>query len=290
MNTVRIALVAAFSACAAVAHAQSADPFYRLPQPYTKGILPPASAGEARFKLQGKRGTLSLGLFEGAADGPSERLLEYVDGDVERKVGYFAREPVRRSSALENLEPGRFERRNRAWGMSIGFSAGPLAIRAAHQNKHVARVAPAMDIGNKMDAKNSILAANVDLGGAKVYAAYSANRGWGSTPLWNPDNPYSAVLNTSPSTDSRDLMAGLAVPYGRTTFLASFIRKNDRDLANRDTRQLAFGASHALSRKTDFYTAVSYTTNLDGAGYAIGRRNGVGAGVSAINIGMRHSF
>jgi predicted porin len=290
MNTVRIALIAAFSACAAVAQAQSADPFYRLPQPYTSGIVPPASAGEARFKLKGKGGSLSLGLFEGAAEGPSERLLEYVDPVVERQVGNFSREAVRSASVLESLEPGRFERRNRAWGMSLGFNAGPLAIRAAHQNKHVARVAPAMDIGNKMDAKNSILAVNVDLGGAKVYTAYSANRGWGSTPLWNPDNPYSAVLNTSPSTDSRDLMAGIAVPYGKTTFLASFIRKNDRDLANRDTRQLAFGASHALSRKTDFYTAVSYTTNTDGAGYAIGRRGGVGAGVSAISVGMRHSF
>ncbi len=289
MNVVRLAFVAAFSACAVEAQAQAADSFYRMNSPYSSSAIP-GPAREARLDLQGKRGTLSLGLFEGAAEGQSERLLEYVDADVEGKVGNFARAPLRRSTVLENLEPGRLERRNRAWGMSLGFSAGPVAIRAAHQNKHVARVSPAMDIGNIMDAKNSILAANVDLGGAKLYAAYSANRGWGSTPLWNPDNPYSATLNSAPSTDSRDLMAGIAIPYGRTTLLASFIRKNDRDLSNRDTRQVAFGASHAISRKTDFYAAISHTTNLGGAGIAIGRRNGAGAGVSAISLGMRHSF
>jgi hypothetical protein len=133
MNTVRIAIIVAFSASAAAAHAQSADPFYRLPQPYTSGIVPQASAGEAKLKLQGKSGSVSLGLFEGAAEGPSERLLEYVDPDIERKVGNFSRESVRSASVLESLEPGRFERRNRAWGMSVGFNAGPLAVRAAHR-------------------------------------------------------------------------------------------------------------------------------------------------------------
>ena len=280
---------AAFSACAAVAHAQVAAPLYRVNQPYSTQAVP-TSGGEAALDLRGTRSTLLLGVYEGASDGPNVRLLEYADRDVETKIQSFTRETIRRSTIIDSLDEGRLERRNRAWGVSLGFQTGPVTLRVAHQNKHVASVAPAMSLGNIMDAKNSLLAASVNLGQAKVYAAYSANRGWGSSPLWNPDNPYSAALSATPSTDSRDIMTGVAIPFGATTFLASYIRKNDRDLANLDTSQFAFGASHALSRHTDFYTAFSHTTNRSGRGYALDRRNGVGAADSAINVGMRHSF
>jgi predicted porin len=175
---------------------------------------------------------------------------------------------------------------NRAWGLSVGFEQGPLTIRVAHQNRNVAPVAPAMPMGNNMDAKNSILAANVRVGSATAYAAYSANRGWGSSPLFNPDNPYSASMASTPSTDSRDVLVGLALPFGSTTLLASYIRKNDRDLSNRDADQVALGASYSLSRRTDFYASYSRITNRNGAGYTVGN----GSGSSALNLGMRHGF
>ena len=140
-----------------------------------------------------------------------------------------------------------------------------------------------------MDAKNSIIAAHVDLGPMKAYAAYSASRGWGTSPLWNPDNPYGAAL-ASPSADSRDVLVGLAMPVSRrTTLLSSFIRKNDRGLANRDADQLAFGATYAKSRHTDFYAAYSHTQlrqeGLEMAGDVVASR-----GSSALNMGMRHAF
>jgi predicted porin len=175
---------------------------------------------------------------------------------------------------------------NRAWGLSVGFERGPLAIRLAHQNRIAAPVAPATPMGNNMDAKNSILAANLRLGSATAYAAYSANRGWGSSPLFNPDNPYSASMASTPSLDSRDVLVGLALPCGPTTLLASYVRKNDRDLANLDANQVAFGASYALSRRTDFYASYSRITNRGGAGNA----SPGAAGVSALNLGMRHGF
>lgn len=286
MNTRRLAF-AVLSACAAAAQAQAQFPLYHVNQPYRAAGLP-NRGGEAQLDLRAARSTLSLGLFEGASDGASVRLLEYADRDVEQQIQNFTRESSRRSMLADSLDEGRLERRNRAWGMSLGFQTGPVSVRVAHQNKHVASTAPAMALGNLMDAKNSILAASVKLGRAKVYAAYSANRGWGSSPLWNPDNPYSAALSATPSTDSRDLMTGIAIPFGATTLLASWIRKNDRDLANRDTSQFAFGASHALSRRTDFYGAFSHTSNLSGRGLAIGR--GPGTADSALSVGMRHSF
>ena len=178
----------------------------------------------------------------------------------------------------------------RAWGLSVGYTAGPLTIRAAHQNRNVARVAPATPLGNNMDAKNSTIAFNLKLGAATAYAGYSANRGWGSSPLWNPDNPYSAALASTPSTDSRDVLVGFALPVGATTLLASYIRKNDRDLANRDAAQLAFGASYCVSRRTDFYATWSRIQDRSGVSIGPGRPNLTAASSSALNIGMRHAF
>lgn len=179
---------------------------------------------------------------------------------------------------------------DRAWGMTIGIDMGAFSLRAAHQNRHVAQVHLYDLAGNNMDAKNSLLAANLRMRWGTAYAAYAANRGWGSSPLYNPDNPYGAGVASTSSTDSRDTILGVAVPMTRsTTFLASIIRKNDRDLANRDANQVAIGASYVVSRKTDFYAALSHTVTTGSNGVLIGgaaRLNGS----SAVNIGMRHAF
>jgi predicted porin len=179
---------------------------------------------------------------------------------------------------------------DRAWGMTVGVDMGMFSLRAAHQNRHVAQVRLYDLVGSNMDAKNSLIAANLRMRWGTAYAAYAANRGWGSSPLYNPDNPYSAGVASTSSTDSRDTLVGVAVPVTRsTTFLASFIHKNDRDLANRDANQFAVGASYVVSRKTDFYAAISHTLNTNGNGLLIGGAARP-SGSSAVNVGMRHAF
>jgi predicted porin len=178
-------------------------------------------------------------------------------------------------------------RASRAWGLSLGIDIGPLTISAAHQNRHVANVHLFDQAGNNMDARNSILAANFRMGWGTAYAAYSVNRGWGSSPLFNPDNPYGAGVSSMPSTDSRDVLMGVAVPLGRsTTLLASVMHKDDRDLANRDANQFAIGASYAASRRTDFYASYSRIQGIGSAGTPLGYTGGT----SAVNIGLRHAF
>ena len=175
----------------------------------------------------------------------------------------------------------------RAWGMSVGFDAGPFTIRAAHQNRNVAKVTRINPVDISMAARNSIIAANMRFDWGTAYAAYSANRGWGNSPLFNPDNPYGAGISSIPSTDSRDVLAGVAVPVSHaTTLLASYIRKNDRDPANRDARQIAIGATYAISRKLDFYAAYSHIRQQSGIANADVRHGGGGA----INLGMRRAF
>jgi predicted porin len=179
---------------------------------------------------------------------------------------------------------------DRAWGMSFGVDQGPLSLRAAHQARRVARVRLYDTLGSSMDIRSSIVAANLRLGWGTAYAAYASNRGWGGSPLYNPDNPYGAGVASTASTNSRDTLFGVAVPATRsTTFLASFIHKNDRDLANRDANQFAVGASYVLSRKTDFYAALSHTMVTNGTGILIGGA-GHPSGSSAVNVGMRHAF
>jgi predicted porin len=174
---------------------------------------------------------------------------------------------------------------DRSWGITVGLDYGALSLRGAHQDRHVANVHPFDQTGMNFDAKNSIAAANYRLSWGTAYAAYSASRGWGNSPLYNPDNPYSANMAGTTSNDSRDMLTGVAIPVTRTTtFLASFIHKNDRELANRDANQLAFGAAYTLSRRTDFYAAYSHIKQVSGLA-----ENGSVSG-SAINIGMRHAF
>lgn len=177
---------------------------------------------------------------------------------------------------------------DRSWGMSVGVEYGQLTLRGAHQNRHVTDIRLFDQTGVNFDAKNSLAAANYRMAWGTAYAAYSASRGWGSSPLYNPDNPYSANIAGTASNDSRDMLAGVAVPLSRsTTFLASYIHKNDRELANRDANQIAIGASYTVSRRTDFYAAYSHIKNINSASYLdVGGRSAS----SAINVGMRHAF
>jgi predicted porin len=220
--------------------------------------------------------------FHGGLAGPAEPRGERADDSVayQGRVAGFDTGAKWGKGDVDGSPSGR------AWGMSLGFNAGPLTIRAAHQNRNVAKVTRFDQVGITMAAKNSIVAANMRFGWGTAYAAYSASRGWNNSPLFNPDNPYGAGIASTRSTNSRDVLAGVAVPVTRsTTLLASYIRKNDRDLANNDARQLAIGATYAVSRRMDFYAAYSRIQHLTGAELGVKPGNG-----SAVNVGMRRAF
>jgi predicted porin len=230
--------------------------------------------------------------FHAGTAGQASNLITRSGMPVDRSVRYFSKrgKHVRTGSSWTIDTLGGDPMADRAWGMSIGYDYGALSLRAAHQNRHVAQVHLYDLVGNNMDAKNSLIAANLRTRWGTAYAAYSANRGWGSSPLYNPDNPYGAGVASTSSTDSRDTLVGVAMPMTRsTTFLASVIHKNDRDLANRDASQVAVGASYVVSRSTDFYAAYSHTVNTSGTGVTIGGAARP-SGSSAVNVGMRHAF
>jgi predicted porin len=262
---------------------------------------------QAFVGLRGKAGTVTVGRqdnlqyaaltdvgdpFKGGMAGSASNLIgggRRTDNSVQY-YGAFAR-GISAGASYAFKETVDTSPAGRAWGMTVGIELGPLTVRAAHQNLSAVRVQFNSKTSNDTAARNSIVAANMRLGWGTAYAAYSLSRGWASSPLFNPDNPYGAGIARTPSTSSRDVLLGVAVPLSpATTFLASYITKDDRDLANQDANQLAFGASHAVSRRTDFYAAYSHIQNRNGAAYTVGNASARGSGNSAINVGMRHAF
>jgi predicted porin len=220
------------------------------------------------------------------AAGSATNLGSYPAARIDTPVRYYSATPA--TSAITIPDAERVSGESRAWGVTVGMGFGALTLRGAHQNRHVTNIRLFDQTGVNFDAKNSIAAANYRLGWGTAYAAYSASRGWGSSPLYNPDNPYSANIAGTASNDSRDVLCGVAVPLTRTTtFLASFIHKNDRELANRDANQLAIGASYKVSRRLDFYAAYSHIKTINDAGYVVANTR---TASSAINVGMRRAF
>jgi general bacterial porin, GBP family len=177
----------------------------------------------------------------------------------------------------------------RQFGLGLGYSNGPLNVRLAYNNRNSDTVTPA---ASRTIGRNTLLAANYNFGPAKGYLAYGIDKGFNSavlpTTATNP-NPFGGVVPTA-STDSTDLLAGVAVPFGASTVLASYIRKNDKTSLNQDAHQWALGYTYALSKRTNLYSSVAKISNSNGAGYTVGNNSEVGTGDKAFNIGVRHSF
>jgi predicted porin len=180
--------------------------------------------------------------------------------------------------------------RNRAYGATIGYEGGLFSLRAAHQRKNNMLQAAGATAPVDLSARNSLIAANMHLSKrATVYAAYAVNKGVGSSP-WDQDNPYGALVLASPSTRSNDALAGVSYSSGAATYMVSYIRKDDRSLANQDADQVAVGMTYAMSRRTAFYAAYAKIKDHNGAPYTVGNFSEQGKGRSAVNVGLRHAF
>ena len=94
----------------------------------------------------------------------------------------------------------------------------------------------------------------------------------------------------TPSTDSRDLLLGISVPFGPHTVVATAIRKDDRGALNQDAQQHALAYMYAFSKRTDVYTSYARIRNHNGAGYTEGNSEEPGLGDRQFTVGLRHRF
>lgn len=171
-------------------------------------------------------------------------------------------------------------------GGSLGYNNGPLNVAVAYNSKNndTATLKTA-GVGH-----NALIAANYDFKVVKVFGAYSKDKGLNSAPLNGSATAYTGVTFAA-SQDSSDALIGLTAPVSASgTIMASFIRKNDKEVANRDADQWAIGYNYALSKRTSTYVAYAKIKNKNGAGYTVGNNTEAGSGDKAFNLGLRHSF
>jgi predicted porin len=129
-----------------------------------------------------------------------------------------------------------------------------------------------MNNANATDhVNNSILVASYDAGALIVHAAGAVNRGPGLA-------------------DSRDITAGVTVPFGVQRLLLSIVRHDDRTTANKDARQWGIGYLRALSKRTDLYASYATIANRNGASFTVGNATDKGTGSRALDLGLRHTF
>jgi predicted porin len=230
--------------------------------------------------------------FHGGMAGNAGNLVAYTTQRYDNTIKY--RSPRSRSGLIGSLiysvgESPYSSKFNRAYGATLGYERGRVNLSISHQRRDNPPDAGGSTPPLDQAARNTLVAANVDFGRFIGYAAYGHSKGDGRMQ-WDETNPYGAVAQRDPSTNSHDVLIGVAVPLGATTLLASCIHKDDRTLADRDATQLAIGARYAFSRRTDVYAAFARIQNRNGAGYTVGNASNRGGGDRAINIGLRHSF
>lgn len=94
--------------------------------------------------------------------------------------------------------------------------------------------------------------------------------------------------------DSNQYLLGLSAPLGRSgKLLASWVREDDKDAADRDADMWALGYVHALSKRTDLYGVYAHMVTHNNPALSLG--NGQNAAIVAgadrsVNIGVRHRF
>lgn len=182
-----------------------------------------------------------------------DNLVEYVSPTVNglrADVGYAAGEVAGDSS------------KNRTLSGSLAYATGQLALGAAYHR---------VDNPAGTDfVREALLSANYKFRLLTAYLSYGRTRG--------------------PAADSRSVLAGVAVPFGRHKLMLSHIRRDDRTVADRDANQWGIGYFYALSKRTDLYAAYADIDNRNGAAFTVGNATEKGSGDRAVNLGVRHNF
>jgi predicted porin len=229
--------------------------------------------------------------FHGGLAGTATNLMGYTAKRYDNAVKY--RTPGGRNwsaSAIYSFGESAFSTaRNRAYGATLGYANGIFNLRIAHQRKRNPIEAVGTTQPVDLSARNTLVAANLNVGSATLFAAYGINRGLGSSP-WDPANPYGALVLSTPSLYSHDMLAGLSYTSGRATYMVSFIHKDDRSPPNQDADQAAVGMTYSLSKRTALHASFAHIRNRNGAPYTAGTATTAGKGNKAITFGLRHAF
>jgi predicted porin len=144
--------------------------------------------------------------------------------------------------------------------IGAGYTGGPVSGKLTYQT--------AYDALGVNATRNLLLGGTYDFGPVKAHLGYGTNKD-------------DATL------DTRDWLAGVTVPFGANTFLASYIRKTDRRNANADANMISLAYTYALSKRTNVYTSFARLANGNAAAYGVAV---AGTTDKTFNVGIRHKF
>lgn len=174
---------------------------------------------------------------------------------------------------------------SRALGGSFGYSKGPLNARLAYHHRNN----DTLTLKGTGAARNTLLGANYDFGVLRGHVGYEINKGLNSSPLNNTQPLFGGAAPVA-STDSRDLLLAASVPWGASTAVISYVRKDDRTGFDQDARQLGAAYMYAFSKRSDVYTSFARIRNYNGAAYTEGNSEEAGTGDRQFTVGLRHRF
>ncbi|MES2756680.1 MAG: porin [Pseudomonadota bacterium] len=251
--------------------------------------------------VKGKLGAVSLGLQDTPLFTTLNAIVDPFRNGIARSnnlmapTGFRASNSILYRSNVVNGYSGDFmvqagevagdSAAGRAVGGSFGYGAGPLNVRLAHHNRNN-DTAVLKGAGN---ARNTLLGANYDFGAARGYFGYEVNKGLNSAPLNSTAATFGGARPTA-STDSRDLLLGVSVPFGASTVVSTYVRKDDRTAFNQDAQQYALAYMYAFSKRSDVYTSYAVIRNHNGAAYTEGNSEEPGTGDKQFTVGLRHRF
>jgi predicted porin len=161
-------------------------------------------------------------------------------GGVSGEVAYSVGEVAGNTSA------------NRQIGGTLSYLQGPLNIVLSHHNINDATANGA--------AKATLLGGTYNFGPATAHLGYTVEK------------TNAAAVTTL---DARTALVGVSIPAGAGKVMASYIRRDDKTLANSDSAQLALGYIYPLSKRTSLYTSYAHVNAND---------------VNNLNVGIRHTF
>jgi predicted porin len=162
----------------------------------------------------------------------------------------------------------------RQWGVSGGYANGPIRAILAHHDRNLLSGTPATVPSG--ESRSTMLGGVYDFKVVKAHAAYAVNKGSAETG--------------ATTIDSRDMMLGISVPFGASTVLASYMRKNNEFIGNADSNVWALGYTYNLSKRTNFYSSYARIKNDDLATVGLGGAAVAGRDPSTFNVGVRHRF
>ena len=157
--------------------------------------------------------------------------------------------------------------------LQLNYNNGPIGLTVNYER---------VSIRDSVAIKTYQLGGSYDFGAAKVLGVY--------------DN----IKNDPGTTDSRDWVLGVQVPFaGKAKFKIGYAEHDDKTAANQDCKKWGVGLTYDMSKRTQIYTDYGKVTNKtagNGCGLTTSAATGsadlggAAFGTKGVDVGLAHNF